>query len=520
MGKFLFILCLCGPLFARIVYVPAQFGTIQEGLESLFVNDTLLVALGTYEEALIAPAIPFTMLGAIDSISGNWSGPFVNASNLELPDTTAALALPRFSDVRIENFGFMNSHRYCIRSWADNLTLVNCQLDSAYRWLLQVQDSIGALVDLQDCVFRNVELSGVIVRAGNMLRAKRCKFSGGEYHDPRSLVSASKSEIDSCNFSDVYGHSLLGTNRDSHRITNCTFGPAVTIPFETAVSLGRGSIEFSHNLIIDCSYGNHAVRIDSELPDSVRITDNVFIRCTGQSIGLMAAGALGLLYYPASVTHGARIQRNTFIDCAGHVTADDIWPFVGYPALIENNRFVHDSINGLPSIGGSGGPWQSMPHTMRYNFFENCGYALDGSVETDARFNYWSDPSGPFNEFAAPNGAGDTVTGPVQLAPWLTDTTAGIGADLPEVVTGIPLLASPNPFNSSVTIEYAMVREQRVRLDIHDVLGRLVETLVDEQQSIGVHSVMWNAGNHSTGLYFARLNAGGFAQSVKLLHLK
>lgn len=519
-GRFLLILSFCGPLFARVVYVPAQFETIQEGLDNLLANDTLLVALGTYEEALIAPAIPFTMLGAIDSISGNWSGPFVNASNLELPDTTAALALPRFSEVRIENFRFMNTHRYGIRSWADNLTLVNCQLDSAYRWLLQVQDSIGALIDLQDCDFRNVEQTGVLVRAGNRLRAKRCEFSGAEYHNPSGLVGASKSEIDSCNFSSIYGHSLLGTARESHRITNCTFGPAVTRPFEDAVSLGRGSIEFSHNTIIDCAYGYHAVWIYSELPDSISITDNVFIRCTGQSIGLMAAGALGTLYYNAPLGLGANILNNTFINCAGHVTADDIWPFVGYPALIENNRFVHDSINGLPSIGGSGGPWQPMPHTMRNNVFEDCGYSLDGSASTDARFNYWGHATGPYHEIENPNGLGDTITGPVQFVPWLTDTTSSV-PHFVQLPNNLHVLGYPNPFNSSVTIEYALTREQEVTIEIYDVLGRQVEALLNGRKGIGVHTVRWSADGFPSGLYFARLSsAEGIARTVKLMLLK
>jgi hypothetical protein len=59
-----------------------------------------------------------------------------------------------------------------------------------------------------------------------------------------------------------------------------------------------------------------------------------------------------------------------------------------------------------------------------------------------------------------------------------------------------------------------------VTLRVFDVLGRQVETLVNETQAPGQYSVTFNAQKLATGIYFYQLNAGTFTQSKKLLLLK
>ncbi|MCL5738616.1 MAG: T9SS type A sorting domain-containing protein, partial [Bacteroidetes bacterium] len=78
----------------------------------------------------------------------------------------------------------------------------------------------------------------------------------------------------------------------------------------------------------------------------------------------------------------------------------------------------------------------------------------------------------------------------------------------------------PNPFNPTTVIDYRLPANALVVLKVYDVLGRDVETLVDEHQSVGVHSVIFNAGNLPSGVYFYRLQAGTFIQTKKLTVLK
>jgi len=78
----------------------------------------------------------------------------------------------------------------------------------------------------------------------------------------------------------------------------------------------------------------------------------------------------------------------------------------------------------------------------------------------------------------------------------------------------------PNPFNPSTSIEYALPQKSRVQLDVYDVLGRKVMTLVDKYEVAGKYKVEFNAAKLASGVYFYRLQAGSFTKTMKLLLLK
>ena len=84
----------------------------------------------------------------------------------------------------------------------------------------------------------------------------------------------------------------------------------------------------------------------------------------------------------------------------------------------------------------------------------------------------------------------------------------------------------PNPFNPATTIKYALPEASQVRLEVFNVVGQVVSTLVDNNQNAGRYVVQWDATNDqghslSSGLYFYRLQAGGeFLEVKKMLLLK
>ena len=78
----------------------------------------------------------------------------------------------------------------------------------------------------------------------------------------------------------------------------------------------------------------------------------------------------------------------------------------------------------------------------------------------------------------------------------------------------------PNPFNPTTVISYQLPTNDFMRLEIYDVLGRKIKTLVSERQSAGAHSVTFNAGGLSSGVYFYRLTAGSFVETKKLMLIK
>lgn len=78
----------------------------------------------------------------------------------------------------------------------------------------------------------------------------------------------------------------------------------------------------------------------------------------------------------------------------------------------------------------------------------------------------------------------------------------------------------PNPFNPSTKIAYRVATREFVELVVCDVLGRSVATLVNEVKQPGVYEATWNANNLASGVYFYRLQAGGFVKTRKLLLLR
>jgi hypothetical protein len=78
----------------------------------------------------------------------------------------------------------------------------------------------------------------------------------------------------------------------------------------------------------------------------------------------------------------------------------------------------------------------------------------------------------------------------------------------------------PNPFNSSTTIRYNLPTESPVTIDIYDILGRKVQTLLDVKEQVGSHQVNWSAADMPSGAYFARLKAGEQSQTMKMILMK
>jgi len=78
----------------------------------------------------------------------------------------------------------------------------------------------------------------------------------------------------------------------------------------------------------------------------------------------------------------------------------------------------------------------------------------------------------------------------------------------------------PNPFNAQATIKFALPEASHVNIKIYDLLGRNIETLVDDEMPAGYHQATWNANDVSTGIYFYRIQAGDYSETKKMVLLK
>ena len=78
----------------------------------------------------------------------------------------------------------------------------------------------------------------------------------------------------------------------------------------------------------------------------------------------------------------------------------------------------------------------------------------------------------------------------------------------------------PNPFNPSTRIVYSVVEPTQVRLTVTNILGQVVETLVDDFRNLGTYEITFDASNLSGGIYIYRLEAGATVISKKMTLLK
>lgn len=83
----------------------------------------------------------------------------------------------------------------------------------------------------------------------------------------------------------------------------------------------------------------------------------------------------------------------------------------------------------------------------------------------------------------------------------------------------------PNPFNPTTTISYDLPQPGKVRLEVYNLLGERVTTLVNAVQEAGFHRVEWNGNDESqtpvaAGVYYYRLYAGDFTSVKKMLFLR
>jgi murein DD-endopeptidase MepM/ murein hydrolase activator NlpD len=85
--------------------------------------------------------------------------------------------------------------------------------------------------------------------------------------------------------------------------------------------------------------------------------------------------------------------------------------------------------------------------------------------------------------------------------------------------------AYPNPFNPIARIDYDLIQKNYVTLEIHNLIGRKVKTLVSLEKDAGFHSTYWDATNNAgepvaAGVYLYTIQAGEFRQTKKMILLK
>lgn len=248
-----------------------------------------------------------------------------------------------------------------------------------------------------------------------------------------------------------------------------------------------------------------------------------------------------------------------------------------YMGFLKNNIIVQFGTNGqqpswpLPTINAGNSIyfdppcyvdsctnnliWREWGDVQFYGMFSGNGHSGSPSgwsgwvntyggtgVNSNPSFKY---PLGSFNGFilnsnSPANNAGGNLKAFVESKglPWTDilgntrDNSPNIGAYETESATGsdgnspnYPATYTlfqnfPNPFNPVTTIMYNLPNDGPVQLEIIDVLGRRITTLVNEYQNVGSYKYLFDASALPSGVYIYKLHAGDFVSSKKMLLLK
>jgi len=175
------------------------------------------------------------------------------------------------------------------------------------------------------------------------------------------------------------------------------------------------------------------------------------------------------------------------------------------------NRWYRDPNGGNKSKNTPTSKWNLSDDYDRhkvayYRDTLNCTYSTSSAAYTGATGGF---PAGDLNWF------------PTRKTAWLSDPASGVqtaNAPIPEQYTLNQNY--PNPFNPSTLITYSVPKESNVKLEIFDLLGRKIATLVSERKVAGNYSVEFNASALGSGVYIYRLTTPGVVLAKKMILIK
>ncbi|MCB0749819.1 MAG: T9SS type A sorting domain-containing protein, partial [Ignavibacteriae bacterium] len=109
---------------------------------------------------------------------------------------------------------------------------------------------------------------------------------------------------------------------------------------------------------------------------------------------------------------------------------------------------------------------------------------------------------------------------------WKVTTATNIVEEGIEIPSDFNLFQNyPNPFNPTTSINYSLKAESHVTLEIFNILGNKVRSLVNERQSAGNYTISWDGRNDkyqklSSGVYLYKINCDNFISIKKMIKLK
>ena len=236
-------------------------------------------------------------------------------------------------------------------------------------------------------------------------------------------------------------------------------------------------------------------------------------------------GAMGCV---SKTTDGGRnwsaqnINTNQKANCIQMFDANTGW-------LCGNSGLLKRTTN-------SGVSWDSIPTGIISTNFQNMHFfnPSNGTIIANMSGTVLTTTNGGLNWTISNTGGGFFAYGLYMISPdsmWLCGTGSAIMKYIKSLLGSISYSNNipehyilyqnyPNPFNPSTMINYQLPKSSDVKLIIYDLLGRKVETIVNEKQTAGTYQVEWDGSKFASGVYFYKLETSNFVDTKKMVLVK
>lgn len=508
----------CIPASATIIDVPDDYSTIQQGIDASTDGDTVLVQPGTYVENINFNGHN-TVLGSLYLTTGDTS--YVSTTiidgNSQAPVITFAsgegntAVISGFSIVN----GFISGYGAGIRCINNsNPKIISNRIERNVAWKgagLLCEDSspfVGNNYFYADTSWHdggaiNCRLNSASIIVGNIFEANYGDCGAAVCCEASDAIIQNNSMTG--NFATYRGGAIACLYGSQPLIKNNTIKGNIA-DWGGGLLASYSDIVFSDNIVCDNSaYGGGGVFVGGS--DQSVIDNNVFN-------GNFA------LDHP----YGGGLGGGVYCD--------------GSDVVVLNSIFWSDSAE----VSGNEIYVDECEPTFAYNNIQG-GWEGQGNIDLDPLFR---DPeNGDFHLMSTacgdPNDSPCIDAGDPNIVDILLDCYWGLGGlrsdmgaygggdsatvGIYDYVDELPrrfmlLQNYPNPFNANTTLKIDIRDETDIRINIYNVLGRVVTTLFDGKMGAGTYAISWNAGDMPSGIYFARLETRGRTECIKMVLLK
>ncbi|MBW7855342.1 T9SS type A sorting domain-containing protein [Ignavibacteria bacterium CHB1] len=400
-------------------------------------------------------------------------------------DTTA-----RYLGVRVDE---SNSSvvRNLIFEYANSFRIFNCNM---------LIDSCTFRYNTSNTSFGNAAISlfnaKPVITNSEFIYNRRAAIQGGANIANAPIISGNTFMYNNTGNSNVPQINLGSTGNDTTFIINNQILRASTNSGGIAfLPIGNANIVISGNTIKNNRYGltlqggsNINARIFSNIIDSNNTQNNPNL------------GGSGLNFIGSS-------PQNTVV--TGNVIRWNLWgitiqnqakPNIGN---IVNSDTSDNGKNYFFANGNSGQLFDLYNNTPDSIYAQNNNWGVDNPDSVEARiFHKPDDPSLGFVNYL-----------PIMVT--------GISNENLNYTDGFKLLQNyPNPFNPETTIKFSIPEYTAVTLEVFDVTGKLLYTLISTELQAGSYSMKFNANSLASGIYFYKLTAGNYQATRRFILLK